>query len=99
MREQEKKNVTVRADLMQRWGLQEQITPPPPIRREDPKHAGIPATVRPGIGVPRLKRKGRDHTGIQKRLYRTTHTIMRAMAGGHEIRVTKMWPHINWARV
>ena len=50
---------------MQRWGLQEQ-TDNPPICRENPNNTGIPASIRPGIGVPRLKRKERDHTGIQK---------------------------------
>ena len=56
-------------------------------------------SVRYIIGVPRPKRKKRDHTGIQKSLYMTIHSFMRAMAGELEMRVTKKWPHINGTRV
>jgi hypothetical protein len=40
MREQGKKNRTVTADWMKRWGLEEQTRNP--IHREDPNHAGKP---------------------------------------------------------
>ena len=56
MREQGKKKGTVTADWMKRWGLQEQTENP--IRWEDPNHAGISASIRRGIGVPRPKWKG-----------------------------------------
>ena len=48
-----------------------------------------------------LAPRGRDATtqAYKKRLYMTIHTIMRAMAGDHEMRVIKKRPHINWSRV
>ena len=98
MREQGKKNGTVTADRMKRWGLQEQTKNPPYAGR-------TPTTLeylhRYDMESAYLAPNGRDETtqAYKNRLYMTIHTIMRATAGDHEMRVTKKWPHIDWERV
>jgi len=98
MRENGKKNGTVTADWMQRWGLQEQ--------RHNLLYAGRTTFTLEYLHQYDMEstylapRGGEEITqAYKKRLYRTIHTIMRAMAGDHEMRVTRKWLHINCACV
>jgi hypothetical protein len=79
---------------MQRWGLQEQT-------ENSPYTGRTPTTLeylhQYDMELAYLAPRGRDETtqAYKKCLNMTIHTIMRAMAGDHEMHVIKKWPHIN----
>jgi hypothetical protein len=98
VRGQGKKNGTVTADWIKRWRLQEQ-TKNPPYAGRTPTTLEYLHQYDMESAYVATRGRGESTQAYKERLYMMIHTIMRAKAGNQEMRVTKKWPHIDWARV